>query len=184
MILLTHINKKLPDPIASMFRYCTSTNRRTTQHFAVPFASTNYRLFALSCSAPKIWNTVRGVTTLKKWYGTPVRVALLGKGRHCLKGRPCRNARYWRYNTALGLRDAEDRLPIGRHVKYDSIENESLYRFHLNAGRFFRVQFIWYCGHWWTDENPNIYYYLVTPFRPSVRPCPATKWYRFIIQKQ
>ena len=60
MILLAHINKKLPDPIASMFRYCTPTNRRISQHFAVPFASTNYRSFALSCSAPKIWNTVIG----------------------------------------------------------------------------------------------------------------------------
>ena len=111
----------------------------------------------------------RGVTTLKKWYGTPVRGALLGEGRHCLKGRPCQNSRYSRCNTALGIRDAEDRLPIGRHVKYDSIENESLYRFHLNAGRFFGVQFIWYCGHWKTNENTNLYSYLVTPFRPSIR---------------
>ena len=38
MILLAHINKKLPDRIASMFRYSPPTNRRTTQHFAVPFA--------------------------------------------------------------------------------------------------------------------------------------------------
>ena len=89
--------------------------------------------------------------------GGAVRGALLGEGRHCLKGRPCQNARYWRCNTALGLRDAEDRLPIGRHVKYDSIENELLYRFHLNAGRFFRVQFIWYCGHGETNENTNLY---------------------------
>ena len=111
----------------------------------------------------------QGRNHVKKWYGTSVRGALLGEGRHCLKGRPCQNARYWRRNTALGIRDAEYRLPIGRHVKYDSIENESLHRFHLNAGRFFRVQFIWYCGHWETNENTNLYYYWVTPFRPSGR---------------
>ena len=117
---------------------------------------------------------IRGVTTLKKVVRNAGQGRFAGGGRHCLKGRPCRNARYWRCNTALGLRDAEDRLSIGRHVKYDSIDNESLYRFHLNAGRFFRVQFIWYCGHWGTNENPNLYYNLVTPFRPSVRALPCS----------
>ena len=42
--------------------------------------------------------------------------ALCLEGRHCLKGHLCRNARYRRCITALGLRDAEDRIPIGRHV--------------------------------------------------------------------
>jgi len=58
IILLAHINKNLPNPISSLFRYCEPTNTRLTQHFYVPFASTNYRLFALSCNAPKIWNTI------------------------------------------------------------------------------------------------------------------------------
>ena len=30
---------------------------RHPKHFTVPFASRNYRLFALSCSAPRIWNS-------------------------------------------------------------------------------------------------------------------------------
>ena len=47
-----------------------------------------------------------------------------------------------------------EKCPDRARVKYDSIENESLYRFHLNADRSFRVQFIWCCGHWGTNENP------------------------------
>ena len=58
MIILSYINNNLPTPISSMFKYCEPTNTRLPQHFFVPFASTNYRLFSLSCSAPQIWNTV------------------------------------------------------------------------------------------------------------------------------
>ena len=60
MILLAYINAKLPYPIERMFQYSVPSNRRTIQHFRIPYAATNYRLFALSCSAPKIWNTVVG----------------------------------------------------------------------------------------------------------------------------
>ena len=57
-------------------------------------------------------SSTRGVTTLKKWYGTPVRGALLGEGRHCLKGRPCRNAQCWRCNTALQPPFTTQRPPL------------------------------------------------------------------------
>ena len=60
MILLAHLNNNLPSPIESMFKYSTPTNRRSNQHFCIPFAATNYRQFALSCSAPKIWNEIIG----------------------------------------------------------------------------------------------------------------------------
>ena len=60
MIMLAHLNEGLPAPIASMFHYATPSNTRFTQHFQIPFASTNYGLFALSCSAPKIWNKTIG----------------------------------------------------------------------------------------------------------------------------
>ena len=56
MILLAYINKNLPGPMSSMFQYSKTSRTRSTQHFFVPFASTNYRLFAMSCCAPKIWN--------------------------------------------------------------------------------------------------------------------------------
>ena len=60
MILLACINNNLPYPIESMFKYAIPSNRRLTQHFSIPYAATNYRLFALSCSAPKIWNEIIG----------------------------------------------------------------------------------------------------------------------------
>ena len=60
MIILAHLNEDLPAPIADMFHYARPSNTRSTQHFEIPFASTNYGLFALSCSAPKTWNRTIG----------------------------------------------------------------------------------------------------------------------------
>ena len=58
MILLALINNTLPSPIARMFKKEVPTNTRQTKHFAIPAASRNYRLFALSCSAPRLWNDI------------------------------------------------------------------------------------------------------------------------------
>ena len=58
MIVLAFIKNELPRPMAEMFKREPATNTRHPKHFAIPFASRNYRLFALSCSAPRIWNEV------------------------------------------------------------------------------------------------------------------------------
>ena len=60
MILLAHINDNLPNTISSLLKYTLTSNTRSTQHFVVPYASSNYILFTLSCSAPKIWNATVG----------------------------------------------------------------------------------------------------------------------------
>ena len=59
-----------------------------------------------------------------------------------------------------------EKCPDRARVKYDSIENESLYRFHLNADRFFRVQFIWCCGHW---EPTKILIYNIVPCHQMIQ---------------
>ena len=58
MILLAFINNTLPSPVSRMFKYERTTNTRQAKHFAIPVAFRNYRLFALSCNAPRIWNVV------------------------------------------------------------------------------------------------------------------------------
>ena len=60
LVLLAYLNKSLPGPIAEMFMYQDDTNTRQPKHFFIPLARNNYRIFALSCSAPKIWYTVIG----------------------------------------------------------------------------------------------------------------------------
>ena len=58
MILLARINGTLPSPISQLFMYEEKKNTRNVKHFATPLALRNYRLFALSCSAPRTWNTI------------------------------------------------------------------------------------------------------------------------------
>ena len=58
MIVLAFIKNELPRPMAEMFKREPATNTRHPKHFAIPFASRNYRLFALSCGVPRIWNEV------------------------------------------------------------------------------------------------------------------------------
>ena len=58
MIILAFINNALPNPIAGMLTREPVTSTRHPKHFIVPFASRNYILFALSCSAPRIWNSI------------------------------------------------------------------------------------------------------------------------------
>ena len=60
LILLSYLNNTLPDPIAEMFKYQDDTNTRYPKHFFIPMARTNYRIFSLSCSAPKIWHDLVG----------------------------------------------------------------------------------------------------------------------------
>ena len=59
MIVLFYINNALPSPISRMFMYDKIKNTlRQAKHLVAPTASKNYRSFALSCSAPRIWNDV------------------------------------------------------------------------------------------------------------------------------
>ena len=58
MIILAFVNNVLPNPIAGMFKREPATKTRHPKHFTLPLASRNYRLFALSCSAPRIWNSL------------------------------------------------------------------------------------------------------------------------------
>ena len=58
MILLAFINNNLPKPIAEMLKKEPVTNTRQSKHFASPLATRNYRLFTLSCNAPRIWNAI------------------------------------------------------------------------------------------------------------------------------
>ena len=58
VILLGYLNETLPDPLAKMFEYHGSVCTRAVQHFKIPFASTNYKMFSLSVSAPRIWNSI------------------------------------------------------------------------------------------------------------------------------
>ena len=58
MIVLSYINNALPSPISRMFMYDKTKNTRQAKHLVTPMASRNYRSFALSCSAPRIWNDV------------------------------------------------------------------------------------------------------------------------------
>ena len=58
MILLAYIKDVLPGPVARMFKYERATNTRQAKHFDIPVALRNYRLFALSCNAPIIWNSI------------------------------------------------------------------------------------------------------------------------------
>ena len=60
LILLGYLNDTLPAPLASMFKYQDNTNTRQPNHFFIPMARNNYRIFSLSCSAPKIWYTIVG----------------------------------------------------------------------------------------------------------------------------
>ena len=59
-------------------------------------------------------------------------------------------------------------------IKYDSMENESLYRFHLNAGRFFRVctmhMVLWTLGNQRKSEFILLFINAFSSIRPSV-PC-------------
>ena len=60
MILLAYLNNTLPCPIAKLFKYQEPSITRQCYHFATPKAQSNYRLFSLSCSAPRIWNNIVG----------------------------------------------------------------------------------------------------------------------------
>lgn len=60
MILLAHLNHTLPKPISDMFKHQEASNTRQHKHFVIPNATTNYRLFSLACSAPRIWRDVIG----------------------------------------------------------------------------------------------------------------------------
>ena len=58
IILLGFLNQTLPIPISEMFSYHEPANTRAVKHFKVPFAPTNYKMFSLSVSAPRIWNSI------------------------------------------------------------------------------------------------------------------------------
>ena len=58
MIMLAYINKTLPSSIADLFHYHRPCNTRLSKHFFVPYARTNYRTFAISYFAPKVWNKI------------------------------------------------------------------------------------------------------------------------------
>ena len=58
VILLGHLKGTLPSPIHEMFKRHAPVNTRTVQHFEIPHASTNYRAFSLSISAPRTWNSI------------------------------------------------------------------------------------------------------------------------------
>jgi hypothetical protein len=57
-ILLRFINDTLPRPISQLLKYSNISRTRQVNHFAAPRALTNYKLFAFSCSAPRVWNTI------------------------------------------------------------------------------------------------------------------------------
>ena len=58
VILLGYLKETLPRPLAEMFRYHGSVGTRAVQHFEIPYASTNYKMFSLSVSAPRVWNSI------------------------------------------------------------------------------------------------------------------------------
>ena len=60
MILLAYINNELPSPISEMFNLDRTRHSRHAKHFDIPYAATNYILFSLPCSLPKIWNMIVG----------------------------------------------------------------------------------------------------------------------------
>lgn len=60
MVLLAYINKNLPDPVAKMFEYQKPLRTRQPNHFIIPRVRSNYRMFSLSYSAPKMWCTLVG----------------------------------------------------------------------------------------------------------------------------
>ena len=60
MILLAHIRNTLPCPIYKLFKYQERSVTRQSYHFTTPQALSNYRLFSLSCNAPRIWNKFVG----------------------------------------------------------------------------------------------------------------------------
>ena len=60
LIMLNHLNGRLPISISKMFRQApaNSRNTRTVKHFTVPFAPSNYRSFSISYTAPYNWNKI------------------------------------------------------------------------------------------------------------------------------
>ena len=78
MIMLAYLKGTLPELIAKMFKCQNDSNTRQNDHFVIPFAMTNYRMYSLACSAPRYWNEIltltykklddipRNKTTLKK----------------------------------------------------------------------------------------------------------------------
>lgn len=64
VILLNYLKGELPNIIHEMFKLHVPVNTRAIKHFQIPHASTNYRLFSLSVSAPRAWNSM--VTSLFK----------------------------------------------------------------------------------------------------------------------
>ena len=58
MIPLGYLNETLPRPMIEMFKYHESVGIRTVQHFEIPFAYTNYKMFSISVSAPRVWNSI------------------------------------------------------------------------------------------------------------------------------
>ena len=60
MILLAHVTNTLPCPILKLFKHQEQSITRQSHHFATPLALNNYRLFSLSCNAPRIWNKIVG----------------------------------------------------------------------------------------------------------------------------
>ena len=60
MILLAYVKNTLPSPILKLFEYKECSITRQSYHFATPLALSNYRLFSLSCNAPRVWNKIVG----------------------------------------------------------------------------------------------------------------------------
>ena len=56
MILLAYINNMLPGPMPCMFKFEKTKSTRLAKHVLIPITLKDYRLFALSCSAPGVWN--------------------------------------------------------------------------------------------------------------------------------
>ena len=58
LILHKFVNDALPHAMTDFFRYTTPSSRRIIQHFSIPFTYRQYRLYAITHSAPKSWNNV------------------------------------------------------------------------------------------------------------------------------
>ena len=58
VILLSFLNGTLPIALSSLFQLNGPLSTRSPEHFVVPFTRSNFRMFSISLSAPRAWNTV------------------------------------------------------------------------------------------------------------------------------
>ena len=58
VILLAHLNGKLPKKNSDLFHLNEPLNTRISEHFFVPFTRNNFRLFSIAIATPRAWNDV------------------------------------------------------------------------------------------------------------------------------